>query len=381
MAPPELMSLRQWAKDRHIDEGNARRYADDDRIPGARRYGRDWLVPQGAPLLPTPQTTVEPMPPLTPGQRRVRELVGEYLPRWVAQGRPDYSVHGTFSPWLNELRARLGADERVSADEVTGHHLDHPSVSGAYLLALLNEAEYKGKVRHERDHDLDMVVSRVLDVGGRGPHKDALLGDKYASTLGVMLSQLERLQQGQPPQLTRSQYSVTVYPRSGVVWVTSGGAHRTLAALLLGLTHLRLAHVTIVDLPLNAELNDAAVRVETFAPSVWLEFGVQEYPSLLRLAEKLRVEAGTRAALLADLVASYLDHFQEQRPAQTPSQLLGYFDDLEAYLALLHRQKILTWVRGTAKLAWVDEWLLPQGQNPISWWYRHQLVRQHERED
>ncbi|GAA5501131.1 hypothetical protein Dxin01_00862 [Deinococcus xinjiangensis] len=381
MSLDSLIGLSQWAAEHGLHDSNARTYAKEGRIPSARRVGRDWVVKANAPLMPPHQPTVAPIWPVTPGQARVRAVVAEYLPVWQAAGRPNLSVNGRYPSWLDELRERLKADPVVRGDEVTGHNLDQPGISATYLSALNDEARRRGCVQRLAHQTFQGPISRVIDTNARNPHADVRLGVKYPTTIGVMLAQLEQLNLGQLPTVTDYQVDVTIFPLSGVVWISSGGAHRTLATMMLGLTDLRVERAAVVGLPVNMALNEAAVRVELFAPQIWLELNEGEYVNLLNLSNQLSLHREGSAADLYDLVAEYLQSRGDRFTSQTPGQILQHFEHLEAYMQRLSAGKFGEMIRGYFRHPMVDQALLPPAQTPIAAWYRGRLERQHERED
>lgn len=372
-----LISLGDWAREHAVDTGNARMYAEQGRIPGARKVGRDWMIPAHAPLLAhTASPYLRPVQPPTPGQERVREIIQTYLPRYEAMGRPDLSFRSEYTrpeaqALIGSIRDALHHDSVVRSDAVTGIHLDQPRVSRPMLNA--EWAAKRAQVQTVRDGWVPITLTHILDVPIRGSHTDSLLGDKFPSTVATLLA----MAAGQT--ISRSEVSVMVFPASGIVHITNGGMHRTLAALLYGQDGLAVQEATIVPGTINAVLNDMAIRAALLAPEIDLKLSTDDYPNLLALDRRLalHMEETDRSSPRAqrhDLVQKYLASEARGRHfPQTPGQLLRQFEHLDDYLNTLARCSPLNWLRTTLRSPVIDSLILPKAQTPIARWYRNRL--------
>lgn len=372
-----LILLGDWAREHAVDTGNARRYAEQGRIPGARKVGRDWLIPAEAPLLAhNVRPYLSPVQPPTPGQKRVREIIRLHLPRYEALGHPDLSLSSEYTRpeaqvLIGAVQEALRQDPVVRSDAVTGLHLDQPRVSRPMLTA--EWAAKRAQVQTVRDGWVPVTLTHILDVPIRENHTDSLLGDKFTSTIATLLA----MAAGQT--ISRFGVSVMIFPASGIVHVTSGGMHRALAALLYGQDGLAVEEATIVPGPINSALNDMAIRAALLAPEVDLDLSTDDYPDLMALDRRLALhmeetDRFSPRATRYDLVQKYLASEARGRYfPQTPGQLLRQFEHLDDYLSTLARRGPLNWLRTTLRSPVIDSLTLPEAQTPITRWYRNRL--------
>lgn len=368
LANDDLLDLPAWAHQAGLSVQQAMTLAATKQLPGARKCGEQWLVPSSASRLPIHSAATS----LTPGQQRVRDVVAAFLPRYHALPTPFTlfcASEAVYRDLSTDLQCTLEHDPVIASDDRTGVDLNRPAWSRTYLDA--HSRDHTATSEDVRDTTLPVALTAMTDIRDRAHSR--LLGAKPSSTVSALCALVAGERVG------GWQVDITLFTAQGVAYISSGGAHRTLATLLAGGSALNVDSVRLVHAPLDPVLNAAVRRVERLLADRRLHLPPQYEAEILALNDILDVAPDDeRAHLLQDLVRAYLTRPYQQDPAQ-PAEVLQAFRELSPYVARLLPLSGWGWdaLRATVRdrvPPTLRDILLPQTTHPAQAWCRRKIV-------
>lgn len=297
------------------------RDADGYSVPIRTALGRDgWILAQ-------------PLHDITPGQRAVRRHAEELLGRDGDMDGPEGEAF-----FLQALRS----DRAVVDDSVTGQTLDQTKAwPNAYL-------DYLRACSVTREGSSVERIDKLLYI------RDCSLraytgGEKYPSTVSVIAALMEgRL-------ISTFNWGLAFYEAEGLVAVSGGGCHRSLACMLAGYGDIRLpCTVYSGENGYDPELRSAILKVEGLWRSTdgfprreyrWDDSGKSMFGEALKLKE---VVTSTDEETLRS-ICQFIGHHWPNDPAYynvaTIQFLLGQLSEQQRRRWHLERQQKRLWTR------------------------------------
>lgn len=201
---------------------------------------------------------------LTPGQKRIREIIYKYLPEYR---RLDKLNKVNYSFYIN-IQNEFSNDPVITSDTCVTQSLFNVRISKNYLKWLektgVEERIHFGKYSVELDKFFYDPSSNRKMLAYKG-------GDKFTSTYWSLFQLAEGI------ELPRHTWSSTFHVNEGILKVASGGSHRLLAHVLWGEPMIKPDEIILYKESLtDPKLHSNLLEIEEFLGGCKLYFILED---------------------------------------------------------------------------------------------------------
>jgi hypothetical protein len=282
---------------------------------------------------------------LTPGQKRIREIIYKYLPEYK---RLDKLNKVNYSFYIN-IQNEFSNDPVIISDTCVTQSLFNVRISKNYLEWLkktgIEERIYSGEYSVELDKFFYDPSSNRKMLAYKG-------GDKFDSTYWSLFQLAEGI------ELPRHTWSSTFHVNEGILKVASGGSHRLLAHVLWGEFVIKPDEIILYkESSTDQKLHDNLLEIEAFLGSCNLYFIIEdcsktEIKKIKKIVDNISVsEIKTVKSFLNSKYRKCIDSYFSSNSLDigekkhiTISDLEKVFSELKAIKSRSLFKKLVLWI-------------------------------------
>jgi hypothetical protein len=275
---------------------------------------------------------------LTTGQKRVREIIYEYLPLYqeLMQEEPfRLSVKedciDAYHKLIDEIKNKFSSDPVITSDSCTSQSLHHHKISNQYLTWLFSNNPHEEIDEGEHFVKTDRFV---YDTYPYDPETGEDMfayqgGHKYNSTYHCLFG----LAEGK--ELITHNWVSAYYEKEGVLKCAGGGSHRLLANVLWGSQSIKPSKIYLIkEVTTDQQLHNDILKLERFMRDCDSSFVLKDYNSSKEIYN-IKNFFSTVSELEIGIIKNYIsDRHKGERRAFTIHELSETIDDLKKIVSM-----------------------------------------------
>jgi hypothetical protein len=242
---------------------------------------------------------------LSPGQERIRHIVAEYLPAYMATNPNSQSAFKI----IKKVRQEFALDPLIISDPITGVDLRRTFFSDSYLEWL--KANSHARTFQNRSVKVELtnfIYSRRASKENlpryEGGVADGFGSPKWRTTFKALFSLAAN------NEIANSQMDVAYFTHSKILTVEGGGNHRLLAHVLWGEPTIKAEyfHEYTETVEPDLELNRIFTSLDNLLMRHGIVFKLDAYRDAEPIKEFFRKSTNSERKTIADFIAHMNNH-------------------------------------------------------------------------